>query len=224
VANTGRRRQLLKNLRFHRLLAAVERVEDPLRLRISGPASVLAQASRYGLQLACFLPAVTALRSWRVRARIPGARGAADAILALSEADGLRADNRFLGYRPEELHTLADKLHARAPDLRLHEDGELLILPGGEAVVPDLRLERADGSAVRIELFHRWHRHALARRLDQLAAGAAPDLVLGVDRGLARLAEAEALLDGEVATARCFLFSGYPSLTAVRRLAATGGR
>jgi uncharacterized protein len=52
-------------------------------------------------------------------------------------------------------------------------------------VVPDLQVAIA-GRTVVVELFHRWHGHALRRRLDQLAEGWAPNLVLGVDRTVLR--------------------------------------
>ncbi|MDA3962004.1 MAG: DUF790 family protein [Planctomycetota bacterium] len=219
--DVGRRRQLLKNLRFQRLLAELRGSGEELRMRISGPGSVLAQASRYGLQLANFVPAITGLKQWRLRAEIAGARGGVSdgGILELSHEDGLQAVNRFLAYQPEELRELVAALHSRAPELSLREDGELLVVPGGELVAPDLRLERGTAAPIRIELFHRWHRHALARRLDQLAAGAAPELVLGIDRSLAKLKEVVPLLEHPMAVQRSFLFSGYPTASALRKLA-----
>ena len=220
--DVGRRRQLLKNLRFHRLLAAVSGVSGTaLRLTVSGPGSVIHQASRYGLQLANFVPAVTALRSWRLRAEVPGRGGG---TVELGAEDGLRAPNRFLAYRPEELRDLVAVLAAKRPDWALDEEPPLLAVPGGDLVVPDFALrfpERQD--AVPVELFHRWHRHALARRLDQLAGGAAPTLVLGIDRSLARLKEAAPLVARAEATGRSFLFSGYPTPRALARLAGAGG-
>ena len=67
-ADTGLRRQLLKALRFQRLLADVQADRGGcLLLRLSGPASVLDQANRYGMQLAQFVPALACATDWDAR-------------------------------------------------------------------------------------------------------------------------------------------------------------
>jgi predicted nuclease of restriction endonuclease-like RecB superfamily len=230
-ADTGLRRRLLKALRFRRLLAEVAGDDQgELRLRVSGPASVLDQASRYGLQLALWLPALACARDWRASAEIdlprragaPGGR----ARLELSHDLGLEGDSAFLGHVPEELadlqRTLAEKLPAWT-----WQDAQLLPLPGGELVVPDLQLAAAGGT-VAIEFFHRWHGHALRRRLDQLAGGLAPRLAIGVDRALARTREIAPLLEHPAFLAHGFLFSDIPAPRAIaevvaRLLPAAGG-
>jgi len=215
-ADVGRRRQLLKNLRFQRLLAE-QRGGDgaELRLTISGPGAVIDQANRYGLQLANFVPAITALSAWTLVARAPKRGG----TITLSETDGLRADNKFLAYQPEELRDLIGVLGDKCPDWELDDEPALLTLPGGELVVPDLALAVPErDQRLLIELFHRWHMSALARRVALLESGKAPGLVLGVDRALAKLKDSKPLVERAEATGRAFLFSGYPTATALKRL------
>ena len=211
-ANTGLRRRLLKALRFRRLLADV-RGDDrqALRLEISGPGSVLDQSSRYGLQLALFLPALACCRSWQAQAELVLPRGGA-ARLELSDESGLEGDSAFLGFVPEEIQTLEATLRERFP-IWTWEDPQLLPHPDGEIVVPDLQVSVA-GTVIMVEFFHRWHGHALRRRLDQLSSGWAPRLVLGIDRALLRA-------DAGIATHPAFLSRGFAfsDLPAPRTLA-----
>lgn len=215
-ADTGLRRRLLKAVRFRRLLCEVRAAPaGALALTISGPASVLDQATRYGLQLALFLPALACARSWRARARIPqrgGGSGSAPELL-LSHEDGLRGDTAFLGHVPEELRALESALAGRLDGWTSVEPAPLP-LPSGELVVPDLRLERG-GRGVSIELFHRWHEAPLKRRLAQLRDGALPGLMLGVDRALARTTRCAPLVADALFASRGFLFSDVPSARAI---------
>jgi predicted nuclease of restriction endonuclease-like RecB superfamily len=239
-ADAGLRRQLIKALRFRRLLAEVTMDADaapqtpnagpgsapPLRLTISGPASVLDQASRYGLQLALFLPALACAKRWSATAEIAvGRHGGGTARLELSDATGLVGDTAFLGFVPEELRDLGARLAAQCPEWRF-SDPQLLPLPSGELVAADLQIE-SGGVTVAVELFHRWHGHALARRLDQCAAGLLPRLGVGVNRALARTAAVKPLLDHPAFARHGFLFSDLPTVRALRevveRLTPTAG-
>jgi hypothetical protein len=51
--------------------------------------------------------------------------------------------------------------------------------------VPDLAFEhRETGVRYDVELFHRWHKAAFTRRLEQLATRRDTSLLLGVDRSI----------------------------------------
>nr|MBA3686071.1 DUF790 family protein [Planctomycetota bacterium] len=179
-ADTGLRRRLLKALRWRRLLVRVGGDDDgALTLVVSGPASVIDQSTRYGLQLALFLPALCCARLWSAQAELTLPRGGGRARLELSDGLGLPGDSAFLGHVPSELATLEQTVATALPEWHC-EDPALLPMPDGEVVVPDLQL-RAGERVRRVELFHRWHAHALERRLAQLERGWAPGLVLGVD-------------------------------------------
>ena len=206
-AATGLRRKLLKALRWRRLLAHIAGDDGAaLDLVVSGPGSVLDQATRYGLQLALFLPALACAKRWSAAATVKVPRvGGGSAVLTLDHTLDLPGDSAFLGHVPAELRDLTTALAAACPEWTL-EDPQLMPLSDGEIVVSDLQL-RADGATWRIELFHRWHGSALARRLTQIARGQAPGLLLGVDRALARTAAVAPLLDDPLFARRGFLFS-----------------
>ncbi|MBA3939348.1 MAG: DUF790 family protein, partial [Planctomycetes bacterium] len=218
-ADTGLRRRILKALRFRRLLATV-RCDNAavLELVVSGPGNLLDQATRYGLQLALFLPAVACARRWAVRAELPPPRhegpGRGTVLLELDQDAGLVGDSHFLGHLPDELRGIADQLAAKLPGWSV-EDGQLLPLPSGELVVPDLQVA-VDGALFPVELFHRWHGSALGRRLALLEQGVAPRLVVGVDRALAKTAAIAPLLESPAFKRHGFLFSDLPTARALK--------
>ncbi len=218
-ADTGLRRRILKALRFRRLLATV-RCDNAavLDLVVSGPGNVLDQATRYGVQLALFLPAVACARRWSVRAELPPPRhegpGRGTVLLELDQDTGLVGDSHFLGHLPDELRGIADQLAAKLPGWSV-EDGQLLPLPSGELVVPDLQVG-VDGALFPVELFHRWHGSALGRRLALLEQGVAPRLVIGVDRALSKTAAVAPLLASPAFARHGFLFSDLPTARALR--------
>jgi len=240
-AETGTRRRLLKALRFRRLLAlvrsegpsmpgkisgknsgkpAVGEGSVPLVMDISGPASVLDQAARYGLQLALFLPALACARAWSAEAEVTVARiggGHDRGVFRLGPDLGLVGDSQFLGFVPPEIveqeSAIAAAVAAKLPGWKAQEP-QVLPLPGGELVVPDLQFHHG-GRVVAVECFHRWHAAALVRRLDQVGKKLAPRLAIGVDRALAKTREIAPLISGEAFLRQGFLFSDIPTARAV---------
>jgi predicted nuclease of restriction endonuclease-like RecB superfamily len=174
-SDVGVRRRVLKAVRWRRLLAEVRQGQaQELTLDISGPASVLEGGSRYGLQLALFLPELVACSQWGLRAEIELPRRQGRATLVLGHDLGLVSTSAFLQYVPEELRQFTATLESRLSPWKSQEV-ELLSLSSGELVVPDLQvLNTLDGRTCAIELFHRYHADALSRRLQQLAAGELP--------------------------------------------------
>ncbi len=212
-ADTGRRRRLLKALRWHRLLAEVEADADgALTLTIGGPDAVLDQASRYGLNLALFLRDLAACEDWRATAQVRVGQERSWKTLELDHELGLAGDSRWLGFVPDEVKSLHDQL-ATESAVTLQES-PLLPLPSGELVVPDLTLT-IDGRTVHLELFHRWHHAALKRRLGQLAG--LPELLIGVDRAISKRPEFAGLADDARFAKRGFLFSDLPTARIVMR-------
>jgi predicted nuclease of restriction endonuclease-like RecB superfamily len=181
--DAGTRRRLLTQVRFRRLLAEVREDGQALALEVAGPDAVLDQASRYGVNLAQFLPALAGCRAWTATAEVSLGRGAGTARLDLSHELGLPGSLPGTGFVPPELRELGAAVLAKL-DGWTTATPSLLPMPGGELAVPDLRFVAPDGSGIDVELFHRWHESALDRRLAQLAAGHAPRLAVGLDRAL----------------------------------------
>lgn len=217
--DTTLRRQLLKAMRFQRLLADVQQDDaGNLIMRVSGPTAVLDQHQRYGLQLALFLPAIACADDWAVHARVraPHKEKAGSLQCHLDADSGLRGNNRFIGYVPEEVESLLSRVQKKHSEWRCDDQAPLGVLDQGELLVPDLRIDTGRAEWC-IELFHRWHSMPLRRRLQQLAAGQAPKLLIGVDRSLLKRKEFADLADDPILVQRGFLFSGFPSPTALRK-------
>src|SRR5690606_28336445 len=66
IAPTAKRaRQLIRWVKFHRLMHEARQDGDDWVLTLDGPISLLRQTSRYGLQLALFLDALCLVERWR---------------------------------------------------------------------------------------------------------------------------------------------------------------
>jgi predicted nuclease of restriction endonuclease-like RecB superfamily len=206
----GIQRRLLRALARRRLVVEVASADGGgLYLTISGPAAVLDQRSAYGMQLALWLPALACAKAWTATAAVVPPRATVAATLELDAALGLPGDLALLDWVPPELAAWMAQIPAKLPGWKLAE-AEPIVLQGGAVVLPDLALDDGTG-VVAVELFHRWHLSQLRTRLDQLRSGALPNLLIGVDRALQRLAEARPLLDDPLIAQRGFLFSDLPA-------------
>ena len=224
--DSARMRRFFKYLKFFRLLADISKsskwenaAPSVIRLKIDGPASILDAASKYGLQLASFLPAVFQLTKWKFSCDLK----LRDKVLrfSLDESCGLYQRFGRLGiYVPEEVKMFARLFAERCPDWTLTSESPFLKGKRGQTFVfPDITFIKGERK-VYLELFHKWHSHQLAGRLDFLTANAGIPLVLGVERQL--LASNPQLkeqveshpLFGE----RIFLFRDFPSIEKMKKI------
>lgn len=200
-------RRLLRWLKWSRLVADVRREGDEWALTVEGPGAMFDMQKKYGLQLATFLAAVPLLTRYTVEADVAVPRGATG-TLALDHKDPLCAlDRTALGHIPPEIEAglaaLGDERWVVDPLPELRHTGATGMC------VPDFGLRDAgSGVVLVVELFHRWHRRALLRRLDELAARPDPGLALGVDLALVKEDDLAARLEGHP---QVFTFNKFPS-------------
>lgn len=178
-------RRVLRWLKFCRLVAEVERDGKKWTLNVEGPASILNMAKKYGLQLATFLGAVPLLAQFELRATVK-MKNRPPAELLLTELDGLKSTHgKTAGHLPPEIEKVAEMFTDGRWSLDLTPEPRHAGVR--EVCVPDFTFRDGESDQVIcVELFHRWHRHALAKRLDGLEARPDPHLFLGVDRSLAK--------------------------------------
>ncbi len=219
---TGELRRFFKYLKFFRLLSEIRRVDsETLELEISGPFAIFANSRKYALQLAGFFPAVVLLKKWKLSADICWNEGREEWRLVLDESCGLRSHYRnFSSYVPEEISLFHRHFREKVRSWQVAGETPFLDGPEGRVFFPDLCFRRKpDGPAVYLELFHRWHRTELERRLAFLAAQPEIPLLIGVDRALAdettwrRWEEQYPEL-----VQRMFQFRDFPGVDRVRRL------
>lgn len=212
-------RRLFKYLKFFRLLFRAELVEKNkktdndlpmIHLRIDGPASILENSTRYGLQLASFFPAVCQVRFWRLSC---GLKLRTRALrLALDESCGLVCHYSNSGaYIPEEFRMFQDYFNQTAEcGWRLIPREAYLKLEGNQLTFPDFRFRSDSGLEVDVELFHQWHRTQLTERLDYMEKHPETPLLLGADRVCVK--KDDALKERFERLRGNFLFSSFPGV------------
>jgi predicted nuclease of restriction endonuclease-like RecB superfamily len=229
-------RGFLRHLRFFRLLADIRKDSDGntgnrkegtvLDITVDGPLSLFENTQKYGLQIACFFPAVCRLATWRLAAVVEIDERQYD--LKLDESCGLRPQYRSdHEYVPDEIRRFEEEFSRRDTVWQVVDGLDLLDFGNQEIVFPDFsfrsRSPACDAGIVHLELFHRWHSGPLSRRIAMLDrtddTSGGPALLIGVDRALSKKAEIESMLaNSEWFRKRGFLYRDFPGIEAVGKL------
>jgi predicted nuclease of restriction endonuclease-like RecB superfamily len=216
-------RKFMRRLKFYRLLAEVERASaTAVKLTLSGPASLFGENRKYGLQLAAFFQVILLLKNWSLKAdvKIHGER--TDTLtLSCKKCDLKSPIRRWTECLPDEVAMFIRAFRNEPGAWREAPDAPLPRIATQGAFFPDFSFERIDepGRVVHVELFHRYYRESLEKRLDFLLQMPDFPLVVGVDRaalgkdGERQLAEKYADLADKL-----FFFSNYPGVDRVRKM------
>ena len=167
----ARYRQLLRRLKFHRLLYRVEGdMASGFILHVDGPLSLFSATNRYGLQMALFLPALLHCTDFRLDAELRWGPQREPRSFHLESRDGLAPvdDDRGV-FVPPEIPAFAERFRQVAPAWEIVETTDVIEL-GREGVwVPDYRfVHRATGVDVFLEVVGFWKRSSLDRLLELL--------------------------------------------------------
>ena len=214
-------RRLFKYLKFFRLLFRAEMIagkpgEAPMiRLQIDGPASILDNSTKYGLQLASFFPAICSMRLWQVSCGLK--LRSRTLRLRLDESSRLVSHYTHFGdYIPEEIRLFQDYFNRSGEGectWRLLPREGYLRLEDNQLIFPDFRFVSERGRELNVELFHQWHKSSLENRLEYLEKHPEIPLLLGADRSClkpdAELKERFSALPGN------FCFSSFPGVERV---------
>jgi predicted nuclease of restriction endonuclease-like RecB superfamily len=156
------------------------------RIELSGPAGVLRESRRYGVNFARFVPTLLACRGeWSMRARVVTPWGAS-AELRLRSGDGYRS---HLAAPAEfdsdvEARLASDWGESRSGWKLIREAG---VLHEGQATfVPDFLLRHEDGREAWLEVVGFWTPQYLANKRRTLARFAGRRIVLAVQRRAAK--------------------------------------
>ncbi len=182
----ARYRQLLRLAKFHRLVWEAEALDaGGFRLRLDGPLSLFSATSKYGLQLALFLPALLHCRDFEIRADLRWGPQRKPRTFRIDPQDGLVSHAPDTGmYVPAELAMFADLFRKKVPDWEITEETALLTL-GKSFWVPDYRLRhRSSGREVYLDVLGYWRRSSFERHLELLRQHARHPFVLAISQQL----------------------------------------
>ncbi len=148
-------KRIFRYARLNGLLHEIQCVgRDEYRIRFTGPASVLRQNRRYGVNMAMFLPVLLTCRRWNLSARLRLPYGIA--TYDLSPEDGLQS---YLP-APEEFDSDVEKAFAgkfgpERDGWHLRREGGFLVR-GQKIFVPDFAFRHDDGTQAYLEIVGFW--------------------------------------------------------------------
>ena len=210
-------RRMLKYLKFFRLLAEVVQVKkNSLELDISGPFSLFGPTRKYALNLAVFFPAVVRLKQWKIVADLEV--GSKKGRFSLDDSSALVSHYRnFSAYVPEEVKMFHRLFSEKVEDWKIVGDTPLLHAGKQEFIIPDISFESSGGNVIHLELFHRWHKVQLQRRIQALNELDLP-LIIGIDLSILPNEDFEEIISQfPVLQHRIFRFSDFPGVDTVHR-------
>lgn len=210
-ADLAQRRELFRQLRFHRLLGEVRPLAETkskaagLEVELSGPLSLFDQATTYGLRLANFFPRILLLDDWEFEADVHIKNR--ELVLKLDASTGLKSHYKERRpFIPDELTSLIDAFNERmAPKWKVAPASDFVHVGKESYCFPDLTLTHVTGKNLHVELFHRWHSAGLAGRLQALDKHPVSTLSLGVSKSLLK----DPSLDEALKASRHFAKSGF---------------
>jgi predicted nuclease of restriction endonuclease-like RecB superfamily len=179
----ARYRQLFRQLKFHRLMYRVEgSMRDGYVFQIDGPLSLFSATTKYGLQVALFLPALLLCSDFRLEAELRWGPRREPRSFYLDSRDGLVSHQADTGtYVPAELTAFVERFRQIAPAWELNECTELIELGRQGIWVPDYRaVHQATGTDVFIEVLGFWKRSSLERLTRLLPRYGPPRFVLAI--------------------------------------------
>jgi predicted nuclease of restriction endonuclease-like RecB superfamily len=220
-------RKMFKYLKFFRLLAKISSVPgcrrfkdapSKLKIVIDGPVSLFENTQKYGLQLACFFPAMLELDKWKLKCTVKYRDK--ELKLNLDESSALVSHYRnFSSYVPGEIAMFHRLFKSKVSDWHISGNTPLFQADKHELIFPDLSFTGENGVTIHLELFHRWHSTSLLERLEFCDSHPELPLIIGVDRALYKKPEIKARIDGSTCFARSgFLFRDFPGVDNVRKL------
>jgi hypothetical protein len=181
-----RYRQLLRAIKFHRLIVDIERTgPDSYQLRLDGPLSLFSATQKYGLQLALFLPALLQCGDYELEAQVRWGTDRKEKVFKLTPRDGLVSSAADVGmYTPSELAMFVELFRKKVTDWEIAEEADVLPLGNGYWV-PDFRLtQRGTGKTVYLEVLGFWRRASAEKHLQRLREHATVPYLLAVSDSL----------------------------------------
>jgi hypothetical protein len=171
---------LLRYAKLARLLHEITRLGDGrYRLDLSGPASVVMETRRYGVNFARFIPSLLVCRDWTMSATVPTPWGVR-ARLSVSSEDGLKSHLP----PPEDFdstieETFAAQFGPERDGWQLSRESEILH-DGQTTFLPDFVFRHADGRTAFLEIVGFWTPEYLEKKRQTVARFREHNVLLAV--------------------------------------------
>lgn len=206
-------RLLFRKLKFLRLLHRIEPLaEGGYRIRIDGPFSLFASATKYGLELALALPALLACDRYKITANVRWGKEREPLTFSLAGQGQREAAEQVR--LPDEVEALVERFGALRSGWDVEAASDILELPGVGLCVPDLRFtERATGEIVYLEVLGYWSRNAVWKRVELCEKGLLSRVIFAVST---RLRVSEEVLGDEVPS-ELYVYKGALSAREILR-------
>jgi len=189
IRNEGpaRYRQLFRRLKFHRLLFRVQgSMADGYTIQIDGPLSLFSATTKYGLQMAMFLPALLHCDDYRLDAEVRWGPRREPRSFHLDTSSGLISHQLDSGiYVPAEIPAFVERFRQVAPAWELSQYTDVVELGRDGVWGPDYRaVHKSTGTDVFVEVLGFWKKSSLDRLLRLLPQLGPPRFVLVISEKL----------------------------------------
>jgi uncharacterized protein len=175
--------QIVRRMKFHRLMYTLKgTMNEGYRFHIDGPVSLFTATTKYGFQIASFLPVILPCSEFRLTAEVRWGPKRVPKLFVLQNSDGLSwPQSEPRSYVPAEVAAFAERFTQIAADWTLDESTELIEL-GQEGIwFPDYRAtHKPTGLDVYIEVLGFWNRASVERLLRLIPAHGPPRVVLAI--------------------------------------------
>lgn len=168
----ARLRRVLQMLKFHRLLFhASGSLQDGLNLSIEGPMSLFQSTTKYGLQMALWLPTLLQCRDFRLNAELHWGTKRELRTFHLEKADGLVSHlTDSASYQPPEFEAFIGRFRQIATGWSIEPAETVYRGTGQEGLtrvwVPDFILHHTSGKTIQLEILGFWRKNSLNEILD----------------------------------------------------------
>ena len=178
-ANAKRLRQLMRYIKFFRLIADIKRQDKDYVFVIDGPVSLFRFCQKYGLQMANFLPALLLCEDWKLEAELRWDDKRDMCQFALKSDGSLVSYYKDRGvYVTEEEQYFRKRWKDFTLPWSLQPQAKIVRLGTQEVSVTDYLLRHEDGREVWVEIVGFWHRQSLLRKIQALKESDVRDLIL----------------------------------------------
>lgn len=199
----GEYKQLFRYLKLFGLMSYIEGdVEHGFTVTIDGPASLFGPATRYGTDIAKFLPALLNVSKWSMEATLIPKETDYGPVgpkhFTLNSSCGLVSHYKKGKTFDSMLEkAFAERWQKAGTAWRLEREVDLLPVPGS-VMVPDFRLVHPDGRDFVCEIVGYWRPEYLRKKFNQVRKAHVPNLILAISERL-NLGEAGVKLDDVLA-------------------------